>query len=72
MQDEEGITNTRDIPAIAMIGNLSEGYTPYGPFDCFDDAAEFADKNFNEVFSYIMELHVPHTQGEKHENINVE
>jgi len=31
-------------PAVVMLGNLTEGYKPVGPFDSWDAASEWADE----------------------------
>lgn len=47
--------NYSDHPCVVMVGNLNEGYKCYGPFNNFDEAAEWSDKNttFN---SWVMSL----------------
>jgi len=44
---------------ILMIGGLTEGYIPFGPFDSYDEAFSYAD---SEPFiaanpSWVMECH---------------
>lgn len=43
--------------AIFMSGNLSEGYLPYGPFESFDEAFEFADEH--NLQGWAMQLFPP-------------
>lgn len=32
-----------DVPAVAIQGNLSDGFRIFGPFDTMDDASEWSD-----------------------------
>jgi hypothetical protein len=45
--------------SIVLVGNLSEGYTAHGPFDCHDDAAEWASKHYLPHYDWIMTIFQP-------------
>lgn len=43
---------------MVMMGNLSDGYTPVGPFDSWDAAAEWADK-YTRSMAWVMTMLLP-------------
>jgi|TARA_R100001530_G_scaffold31868_3_gene25040 hypothetical protein len=50
---------------VVLVGNISDGFSAYGPFDSFDSASLYADK-FNEM-SWIMEMVNTLKEGEENE-----
>jgi len=50
-----------DKPHIVLIGNISDGYTAVGPFENFDDGADWADQDEEAVIkgSWIISLQPP-------------
>lgn len=48
-----------------VVGNLNEGFFIVGPFDDFDDAAEYADAYVRDIDSWIMKLKSPEEGKEK-------
>lgn len=44
---------------VIVVGNLSEGFYIVGPFETFDDAAEYASENIMDIDSWIMSLKSP-------------
>lgn len=56
------------MPAIVMLGDISSGYTPIGPFASFEDASDWCDKNGgiagpHATSSWIMEIIHPKEQA---------
>lgn len=47
---------------VAVVGNLSDGFAAYGPFDTFDDAAGWADGMLD---AWIMTVEPPTKQDKK-------
>ncbi len=45
---------------IVVLGNLCEGFTFYGPYDDFDDAADSAEGSYSE--SWVANLEKPYTE----------
>lgn len=50
-------------PHVVLYGNLTEGFEVYGPFDSFDDAANWAEGKFLE--SWVMPL-IDSNSGHNH------
>jgi len=44
---------------IVMIGNLSEGWIPVGPFDTWEDACAWADENIGQSDTWVMSVYSP-------------
>lgn len=40
---------------VVMCGNLSDGFTPVGPFDSWDEAAEWAEK-YTRSMAWVMTM----------------
>ena len=58
MEQPTSTSNTRySNKAIALCGNISEGYEAVGPFDSWDDAARWTEKW--SVESWILTLITP-------------
>jgi len=44
---------------IVIAGNPCDGYTYYGPFDSFDDACEYSDRELRKHETWIATLQPP-------------
>ena len=45
-------------PAVVIVGNLSDGFTVYGPYESFDDATEGCAE-FQEAETWVTGLYEP-------------
>lgn len=45
-------------PAVVIVGNLSDGFTVFGPYDSFDEALEGCTE-FQYTETWVTELHEP-------------
>ena len=58
-QDAKQECNSNDGPAMIMAGNFSDGFMAIGPFDCWDDAAEYAMNELPNEATWIMTMNAP-------------
>ena len=54
-----GYTKHFNGEAIVMVGSLSDGWKPVGPFDDWEAACSWADENDNGNPSWVMTLQPP-------------
>lgn len=54
---------TTPVACIAMMGNLNDGFTPVGPFQDFDAAAEWSEQHLGGQ-GWIMEMVSPEKAAE--------
>ena len=45
-------------PAVVIVGNLSDGFTVYGPYESFDDATEGCAE-FQDAETWVTGLYAP-------------
>jgi len=48
-----------DKPCVLVIGNLNEGFRFIGPFDDFDEAAEYSQKFGQDAWDWVATLESP-------------
>jgi hypothetical protein len=48
-----------EFKGIVMVGNMSDGWIPVGPFDTWEDACWWADNNIAETNTWVMSVYSP-------------